>query len=65
VNPALRYRWDRIRLIHTIMELQTQGSLNLRAVITHVIPFKQAARGFQILDETPDQALQIVLDFSE
>jgi 2-desacetyl-2-hydroxyethyl bacteriochlorophyllide A dehydrogenase len=64
VDPALSYRWDRIRLIHTIMELQAGGSLNLRQVITHVIPFKQAAQGFRILDETPDQALQIVLDFS-
>ena len=63
VDPSLSYRWDRIRLIHTIMELQAQGSLNLRPVITHVIPFKQAAQGFQILDETPDQALQVVLDF--
>jgi threonine dehydrogenase-like Zn-dependent dehydrogenase len=65
VHPALSYRWDRIRLIHTIMELQARGSLNLRPVITHIIPFKQAAQGFQILDETPDQALQIVLDFSQ
>lgn len=65
VDPALSYRWDRLRLIHTIMDLQAQGSLNLRPVITHVIPFEQAAQGFQILDETPDQALQIVLDFSQ
>jgi threonine dehydrogenase-like Zn-dependent dehydrogenase len=65
VDPALSQRWDRIRLIHTIMDLQAKGSLNLRPVITHVIPFKQAAQGFQILDETPDQALQIVLDFSK
>jgi 2-desacetyl-2-hydroxyethyl bacteriochlorophyllide A dehydrogenase len=65
VNPALSYRWDRLRLIHTIMDLQAKGSLNLRPVITHIIPFKQAAQGFQILDETPDQALQVVLDFSQ
>ena len=65
VDPALSYRWDRLRMIHSIMDLQAKGSLNLRPVITHVIPFKQAAQGFQILDETPDQALQIVLDFSE
>ena len=65
VDPALSYRWDRLRLIHTIMDLQAQGSLNLRPVITHVIPFKQAAEAFQILDETPDQALQVVLDFSD
>jgi 2-desacetyl-2-hydroxyethyl bacteriochlorophyllide A dehydrogenase len=65
VDPALSYRWDRIRLIHTIMDLQARGALNLRPVITHVIPFQQAAQGFQILDETPDQALQVVLDFSQ
>lgn len=65
VNPALSYRWDRIRLIHTIMELQAQGSLNLRPVITHVIPFREAAQAFQVLDETPDQVLQVVLDFSQ
>lgn len=65
VNPALSYRWDRLRLIHTIMDLQGKGSLNLRPVITHVIPFQQAAEGFQILDETPEQALQVVLDFTQ
>ena len=65
VDPALSYRWDRLRLIHTIMDLQARGDLNLRPVITHVIPFKEAAQGFQILDETPEQALQIVLDFSQ
>jgi threonine dehydrogenase-like Zn-dependent dehydrogenase len=65
VDPALSYRWDRIRLIHTIMDLQAQGSLNLRPVITHVLPYKEAAQGFRILDETPDQALQVVLDFSQ
>ena len=64
VDPALSYRWDRIRLIHTIMDLQAKGSLHLRPLITHFIPFEQAAQGFQILDETPDQALQVVLDFS-
>jgi threonine dehydrogenase-like Zn-dependent dehydrogenase len=65
VDPALSYRWDRLRLIHTIMDLQAQGSLDLRPVITHVIPFKQAAEAFQILDEVPDEALQVVLDFSD
>jgi threonine dehydrogenase-like Zn-dependent dehydrogenase len=65
VDPALSYRWDRIRLIRTIMDLQAQGSLHLRPVITHIIPFKQAAQAFQILDETPEQALQVVLDFTE
>ena len=29
------------------------------------VPFRQAAQAFQILDETSEQALQVVLDFSE
>jgi threonine dehydrogenase-like Zn-dependent dehydrogenase len=65
VDPAFSYRWDRLRLIHTIMDLQAKGSLTLRPVITHVIPFQRAAEGFQILDETPEQALQVVLDFTQ
>jgi 2-desacetyl-2-hydroxyethyl bacteriochlorophyllide A dehydrogenase len=63
VDPALSQRWDRIRMIHTFMDLQVRGVLNLRPVITHILPFEQAAEGYRLLDETPDQALQIVLDF--
>jgi 2-desacetyl-2-hydroxyethyl bacteriochlorophyllide A dehydrogenase len=63
VDPALSYRWDRLRLIHTIMDLQVQGVLNLRPIVTHVIPFEQAAEAFRLLDETPQEALQVVLKF--
>lgn len=63
VDPALSYRWDRIRLVHTIMDLQVKGILNLRPLITHVIPFDRAAEAFEILDRAPEQALQVVLDF--
>jgi threonine dehydrogenase-like Zn-dependent dehydrogenase len=64
VDPALSYRWDRLRLIHTIMDLQAKGSLNLRPVITHVIPFEEAGEAFRILDQEPENALQVVLDFT-
>ncbi|RPI31173.1 MAG: oxidoreductase [Chloroflexota bacterium] len=62
VDPALSQRWDRIRLVHTIMDLQVQGVLNLRPLITHVIPFAEAGQAFRVLDETPAEALQVVLD---
>lgn len=65
VDPALSYRWNRLRLIDTIMTLQVRGQLNLRPLITHILPFSQAAEAFRILDETPAEALQIVLDFSD
>lgn len=64
VAPELSYRWDRIRLVHTIMDLQLSGVLNLRPLISHLIPFEQAAQAFRLLDQEPQQALQVVLDFS-
>jgi 2-desacetyl-2-hydroxyethyl bacteriochlorophyllide A dehydrogenase len=64
VDPALSYRWDRLRLIHTIMDLQAKAALNLRPVITHIIPFEEAGEAFRILDQESENALQIVLDFT-
>lgn len=64
VDPAFSYRWDRLRLIHTFMALQVRGLLNLRPLISHIIPYEQAAEAYKILDETPQQALQVVLDFT-
>jgi 2-desacetyl-2-hydroxyethyl bacteriochlorophyllide A dehydrogenase len=63
VDPALTHRWDRLRLIQTIMDLQVRGTLNLRPLITHVVPFAEAAEAFRLLDETPQAALQVVLEF--
>ena len=63
VDPALSYRWDRDRLVHTVMGLQASGALNLKPLITHVIPYQDAAEAFRLLDENPEEALQIVLDF--
>jgi len=63
-DPALSYRWDRLRMVRTFMELQERKVINLRPIITHIIPFERAAEGYRLLDETPDQALQVVLDFT-
>ncbi|HZW04514.1 MAG TPA: zinc-binding dehydrogenase [Anaerolineaceae bacterium] len=59
----LSYRWNRERLIQTTMRLQVEGLLNLRPLITHVVPFEQAAEAFRLLDEHPADALQVVLSF--
>lgn len=65
VDPALSYRWDRLRMIHTFMALQENQSIRMRPVISHIIPFEQAAEGYRLLDETPDQVMQVVLDFKQ
>ncbi len=43
--------------------LQTDGLLNLRPLITHRAPFERAADLYHILDQTPDQVVQAVLEF--
>ena len=61
-DPELTYRWNRLRLIQTFMSLQAERSIDLKPLLSHVIPFDQAGEAFRILDEEPENALQIVLD---
>jgi 2-desacetyl-2-hydroxyethyl bacteriochlorophyllide A dehydrogenase len=65
VAPALSYRWDVPRLERTIMALQSTGRLDLVPLITHEIPFREAAQAYRILDEHPDSAVQVALTFPE
>ncbi|MDX1415999.1 MAG: zinc-binding dehydrogenase [Candidatus Promineifilaceae bacterium] len=64
VAPDLSYRWNRVRLAQTVMQLQLDGLLNLRPLITHIEPFERAKILFEALDKTPDQVVQAVMDFS-
>lgn len=63
VGPELTYRWNRDRLVRTGMRLQAEGVLRLRPLITHIVPWRQAAEAFRLLDQEPEAALQVVLDF--
>jgi len=62
--PALAHRWTKFRLQHTAVELAVGGQLRLQPLITHVLPVEEAPAAFRMLDETPEQALQVVLKFS-
>ncbi|SHJ84503.1 2-desacetyl-2-hydroxyethyl bacteriochlorophyllide A dehydrogenase [Geosporobacter subterraneus DSM 17957] len=64
VDPALSYRWNRLRLNHTVMDLQKEGKLNLKGLITHVIPFEEAAKAYEMLDKGTEEVLQIVLSLA-
>jgi threonine dehydrogenase-like Zn-dependent dehydrogenase len=61
-DPELTYRWNRLRLVQTFMHLQAEGVVDLKPIISHVIPFEQAGEAFRILDQEPENALQVVLD---
>jgi len=64
VAPQLSHRWNALRLAQTVMALAAEGRLALAPLITHTLPYHEAAEAFRILDEQPQDALQVVLDFT-
>jgi len=65
VSPELTYRWNQARQVAAAMQLQADGVLNLRPIITHVLPFSAAAEAFRLCDYEPDATVQVVLDFTK
>ncbi len=63
VAPEFSYRWDKMRLWQSAVQLQVDGLLNLPPIITHRAPFDRALELFDILDQSPDQVLQAVIEF--
>jgi 2-desacetyl-2-hydroxyethyl bacteriochlorophyllide A dehydrogenase len=63
VAPQLRHRWDELRMSTTVLELAADGRLALGPLVTHVLPDAEAPAAFEMLDEDPGDALQVVLDY--
>jgi threonine dehydrogenase-like Zn-dependent dehydrogenase len=63
IQPELSARWSRARLVQTVMELQRDGKLRLRELITHRVPFRRAGEIYRLLAEDPSKVLQAVLCF--
>jgi 2-desacetyl-2-hydroxyethyl bacteriochlorophyllide A dehydrogenase len=64
VPARLAPRWTTLRLERTIVDLHEQGRLELEALVSHVLPADRVAEAFRLLDERPDDAVQVVLDFT-
>jgi threonine dehydrogenase-like Zn-dependent dehydrogenase len=65
VSPRLDHRWDLRRLERTFMRLQAEGRVDLRPLISHTFPVADAAEAFELLDERPHEAVQVVLAFED
>jgi 2-desacetyl-2-hydroxyethyl bacteriochlorophyllide A dehydrogenase len=63
VSPSLQHRWDGYRLARTAMDLAVAGRLRLTELISHTLPMEEAPAAFRLLDEHPEQTLQVVLSF--
>jgi threonine dehydrogenase-like Zn-dependent dehydrogenase len=61
---ALRDRWNQERLYQTVTRLSATGRLDPLPLITHVIPATRAAEAYRLLDKSPGDVLQVILDFT-
>ncbi len=64
VSPTLQHRWDALRLARTALDLAVAGRLRLVELISHTLPIERAPEAFRLLDEHPEEALQVVLSFA-
>jgi threonine dehydrogenase-like Zn-dependent dehydrogenase len=65
VAVELQHRWDRLRLVHTFMDLAARGDVRCTPLITHRVPAHDAPRMYELLDSRPHEVLQAVLDFGD
>ncbi len=63
VAPEVSDRWDPARRTRACLALLPR--LELAPMITHRFPFAEAARAFAMVDEHPDEVLQVVLEYEK
>jgi threonine dehydrogenase-like Zn-dependent dehydrogenase len=63
VSLALDHRWTVERLEHTVMTLAAEKKIGLKPLVTHVFGADEAGDAFRLLDESPGEAVQVVLEF--
>jgi threonine dehydrogenase-like Zn-dependent dehydrogenase len=55
--------WDRRRLRATALDLLASGRLEVGALVTHRIPFAQAAEAYDLIDRDPEATLRVLLEY--
>lgn len=65
VPGGLTGRWTRERLHAVVMQLVADGQVDVGALVSSVVPATDAASAYRMLDEDPEKALQVVLDFRD
>nr|WP_245981909.1 hypothetical protein [Streptomyces reniochalinae] len=63
VPQALDGRWSVERLQRTFLRLVKEGRVDVASLVSHVLPVADAAQAYELLDERPGEALQMVLAF--
>ena len=63
LDPALAPRWDRARRTRLALDLLPQ--LHLRELITHRLPLARAAEAYRLVDQHPNEVVQVVLTYED
>ena len=63
LNPELEPRWDRERRTQTVLGFLKR--LDLGDLISHRIPFDRAPEAYRLLDERPEEAVQVIFTYEE
>lgn len=61
IDPALQPRWSRERRLEVALGLLRE--LELESLITHRVPIERAADAYALLDQRPDEAIQVVFTY--
>lgn len=61
IDPSLRGRWTRERRLR--IATNWLEAVDADALVTHRIPIERAADAYELLDERPEEAIQVVLTY--
>jgi 2-desacetyl-2-hydroxyethyl bacteriochlorophyllide A dehydrogenase len=61
--PSIRGRWDKARRFELAWDLIIQ--VQPERWITHRLPFQQATRGYRLLDQNPQEVIQVLLEYHQ
>ena len=63
ISPELGARWDRARRTEAALDLLP--GLRLEGLVSHRVPFEKAPEAYRLVDESPEETVQVVLSHDE
>jgi threonine dehydrogenase-like Zn-dependent dehydrogenase len=61
IAPELSGRWDKMRRFEVAWEALKR--IQPQKWITHRFPIEEAAKAYQLLDENPQETIQVLLEY--
>ncbi|MGB3635090.1 MAG: zinc-binding alcohol dehydrogenase [Rubrobacteraceae bacterium] len=65
LNPGLTPRWDRERRMASVLGLLADHRLQLEYLISHRFRFDDAQEAYRLIDERPEETVQVILTYDE